>query len=291
MRRKDGRETWNRLLDWDKGSAAAERLAALILLSEGYNNLDPSHPLGGRDGLKDMKLSTGGKNWIGAVYFPRGQMTFNNISEKFEHDVKGVKSNNANGIVFITNQELRLAERQTLKEIADSYNSDLKIYHLEILADLLNLPKNYGIRMEFLDIEMTKEEQLSFFEECNELKNKYEIMEKTILMNLEYSKKIYDSITNNDELRSIDEISKAETEFYEKIWLDRHLMLMNSVYKNDKKTSPEILRDAQKSANEIIKKYGEENVGPYSDFEWGMINGKLSALRWVLGCDWDMLDT
>jgi len=26
-------------------------------------------------------------------------------------------------------------------------------------------------------------------------------------------------------------------------------------------------------------------------FEWGMINGKLSALRWVMGDEWDMLDT
>ncbi|MEY8522122.1 hypothetical protein AALA90_03745 [Lachnospiraceae bacterium 38-10] len=45
------------------------------------------------------------------------------------------------------------------------------------------------------------------------------------------------------------------------------------------------------SARKVIEKYGEENLGPYSDFKWGMLNGKLSALRWVLGCEWDMMDT
>lgn len=52
MRRTDGRETWHRLLEWDKGQTPAERLAAIILNSEGFRNIDPSHPLGGRDGLK-----------------------------------------------------------------------------------------------------------------------------------------------------------------------------------------------------------------------------------------------
>ena len=33
MRRSDGRETWHRLLEWDKGQAPAERLAAVVLFS------------------------------------------------------------------------------------------------------------------------------------------------------------------------------------------------------------------------------------------------------------------
>ena len=72
MRRIEGREAWHRLLEWDKGQAPSERLAALLLSNEGFKNVDPSHPLGGKDGLKDMMLSYNGSKWIGAVYFPRG---------------------------------------------------------------------------------------------------------------------------------------------------------------------------------------------------------------------------
>jgi len=50
-------------------------------------------------------------------------------------------------------------------------------------------------------------------------------------------------------------------------------------------------KGALKSAEKLIEKYGEENLGSYSKFDWGMLNGKLSALRWVMGDDWDMLDT
>jgi hypothetical protein len=42
-----------------------------------------------------------------------------------------------------------------------------------------------------------------------------------------------------------------------------------------------------KSAEE---QYPDE-LGPWTDFEWGMLSGKLSAIRWVLGDEWDMLDT
>ena len=44
---------------------------------------------------------------------------------------------------------------------------------------------------------------------------------------------------------------------------------------------------AMKSAEELYP----DKLGPWTDFEWGMLSGKLSAVRWVLGDEWDMLDT
>ena len=52
-----------------------------------------------------------------------------------------------------------------------------------------------------------------------------------------------------------------------------------------------IWQGALKAAAKVEKRFGLENLGPWDDFEWGMLNGKLSALRWVLGDEWDMLDS
>ena len=304
MRRSDGRETWHRLLEWDKGQAPAERLAAVVLLSDGFRNVDPSHPLGGRDGLKDMILTNNGTKWIGAVYFPRGQQIFSDIKLKFEHDLEGVKQNKAKGIVFVTNQELRLSERKELTEIDDDI--DVQIYHLERLATLLNSPANYGIRMEFLEIEMSKEEQLAFFANHNQKMSNIEAALEKLTIGLEEYKiskslpdveqmeELHESDDEEfyeDEPRSIDEIVDAVGVFLDKIWFYRHLSLRYRIETGMETVDPEIWKGALNSAQRVIDKYGEENLGPYSDFEWGMLNGKLSALRWVLGDDWDMLDT
>ena len=103
-------ETWHRLREWTNGQAPSERLAAQILLHEDYKNLDPSHPLGGKDGGKDAVCQKGDQKWLMAVYFPRGQQDFKEIEKKFLDDLKGVKTNTADALAFVTNQELRLAE-------------------------------------------------------------------------------------------------------------------------------------------------------------------------------------
>ena len=57
------------------------------------------------------------------------------------------------------------------------------------------------------------------------------------------------------------------------------------------KVKQEVWKVALKAEKRMIKKYGKKELGPWDDFEWGMINGKLSTLNWLLGGEWDMLDT
>lgn len=105
-----------------------------------------------------------------------------------------------------------------------------------------------------------------------------------------------------EETRGLREILDAMDELVDKIWYNRHQNRMYFLEKGDIEIVPsgtkrygnnviheDVLQRAIEAAQKVEEKY--EDVGPWSDFEWGMINGKLSALRWVLGDDWDMLDT
>lgn len=191
-RRTNGEETWYRLRDWTKGQAASERLGGHILASEGYESIDPSHPLGGPDGTKDFICIKNGLKWIGGCYFPRGQKEFNEIKKKFLGDLEGIEKNNVNGLAFITNQELSVGERETLKGLS---KNPVEIYHLERLSQILNKTENYGVRLDYLDIEITPEEQLAFFalfanrvaesekkyeEKINNLSEAYQEMERKV---------------------------------------------------------------------------------------------------------------
>ena len=109
------------------------------------------------------------------------------------------------------------------------------------------------------------------------------------------------------EPRGLTEILEAEDLLFNQVWYNRHWNLRVSVEEGtikvvDKETYPrpagaqetvqrDVWQGALKSARNVERRYGNKNLGPWDDFEWGMINGKLSALRWVLGEEWDMLDT
>jgi hypothetical protein len=92
-------------------------------------------------------------------------------------------------------------------------------------------------------------------------------------------------------MRSESEVIAAQEEFFDKAWHERHLMFREAYESGDRDTPEAIYKTALEAAARVRERHGEENLGPYTDFEWGMVNGKLSALRWVLGDEWDFLDT
>jgi hypothetical protein len=75
-------------------------------------------------------------------------------------------------------------------------------------------------------------------------------------------------------------------------WYNRHLHFRQEVQEGRETCDPKIMAGAIKSAKKVEQKYGRKSLGPYSEFDWGMMNGKLSALRWIFGEDWETtLDT
>lgn len=84
---------------------------------------------------------------------------------------------------------------------------------------------------------------------------------------------------------------EAEIEILsDKIWYNRHQGLKQRVLNGEEGYS-EVLGDSLNAAKNIVLKYWKENLWNMTDFEWGMLNGKLSALRWLIGEEWDFLDT
>lgn len=154
-------DTELRLSFWRDGSTNAERLAAAALRLSGYQEIDPQSPLGGPDGKKDLVCTKGGVTWIGAVYFPIGPVGFPSIKRKFTSDLAGATTD-FGGFVFITNQSLSPTQRNSLATIGQKVGKEVAILHLQQLQTLLDSPPGYGIRIQFLGIGMTIEEQLSW---------------------------------------------------------------------------------------------------------------------------------
>jgi hypothetical protein len=111
-----------------------------------------------------------------------------------------------------------------------------------------------------------------------------------------------------EEPRRLSEIMEAEHLLFRQVWYNRHWNLRSAIERGKHKivtreewekhpkrwnkiTVDTIWEGALASAKRTEEEVGLENLGPWSDFEWGMINGKLSALRWVMGSEWDFLDT
>ncbi|KLL95672.1 hypothetical protein NJ76_23945 [Rhodococcus sp. IITR03] len=120
---------------------------------ENYQDIDPSHPLGGKDGGRDATCTKDGQRYIMAVYFPRGQQSFTTIASKFADDLNKAVTHDPEGFVFVTNQELRLGERENLRSLGEAQAITVDLFHLERIAGILDRPPMAPVRRQYLDID------------------------------------------------------------------------------------------------------------------------------------------
>jgi hypothetical protein len=93
-------------------------------------------------------------------------------------------------------------------------------------------------------------------------------------------------------MRTKAEIWEASGEFFDRVWYGRKLEYLANIAEGiEKESTPEIMGGMRRAMRKVEAEFGRESLHVEDEFEWGMINGKLSALRWMLGDDWDMLDT
>jgi hypothetical protein len=84
-------------------------------------------------------------------------------------------------------------------------------------------------------------------------------------------------------------VFEAYEEARDKVWWNRHQVWLEKIESGEEQLTcakKEILKQAMKAAAAMEKKYGRENLG-WDDFEWGELVGKMSALCWVLGTEWE----
>lgn len=87
--------------------------------------------------------------------------------------------------------------------------------------------------------------------------------------------------------RDLEEIMDAEWELSDKAWYDAHMAAVAEAAEEGLCPDCAGLAAAEEHARHLEATYGLEALEPCCDFCTGVLYGKLGALRWVLGEEWD----
>ncbi|WP_271982963.1 restriction endonuclease [Pseudoclavibacter terrae] len=92
-------------------------------------------------------------------------------------------------------------------------------------------------------------------------------------------------------LRRVTEILAAESELMDRLWYGRKPSDEDVATRED--LSDELKAGLLASKRRMEEQYGVEELAKdvSSDWTWGYLSGRISAVRWVLGDDWHNLDS
>lgn len=168
----DPRETEQRLRSWlDANQLQRERLCIQLLpLFGNYSDVQPRRPKGGPDGARDIQAVYNGSIVVwGAVGFRNSANDSEGdkkwVTKKFSTDIESalVQNPNLRGFVFFTNVDLTPREVQILKTTATSKGiTHVDVFYRERLRQMLDSTEGLGYRLQYLEIAMSQEEQISF---------------------------------------------------------------------------------------------------------------------------------
>jgi pyrimidine deaminase RibD-like protein len=89
--------------------------------------------------------------------------------------------------------------------------------------------------------------------------------------------------------RNDNHILAEYAELQDRVWYVRKLIMFEKMEKGEEERKPEqepFIEAAIKKMKKMEEEYGAENL-VYDDIEWGRMQGKMAALAWVMGSDWD----
>lgn len=146
-------ETWHWLLWWTKGRTPSERMAGHIIADAGFDNVEPTHPLGGPDDGADATCTKDGKPAVMAAYFPLGPKTFTQVKNKLASDIQAAKDGDRDFslLAFVTNQKLTEGQRKQLRALGGD-DIEVELFDLERCTHILDLPHMAEHKQRYLDI-------------------------------------------------------------------------------------------------------------------------------------------
>lgn len=166
----DPRLTDERLRAWLQSQPERERLCiALLPLLGDYRDARPRRPRGGPDGARDIEARVGDVAVWGAVGFQNhaddSKASREAAKDKFRSDLTGALRENPQlrGFVFFTNVDLTPAAVTELENVARNAKIEhVEVFHRERLRKELDSTTGLALRLQFLGIEMSIEEQTAF---------------------------------------------------------------------------------------------------------------------------------